>query len=142
MPTLCRILKYTPVAMLGALVGAWVCSLLLFASFGVLLDGASTNPCMFYVCSVSGNFTLGYTYNVQPPWLNWKWMPNSGFAGHFEFDPAPRWIQAEIPIVSLITALLPFAVGPLLSFRFSLWHYLVYTALVALELAYYLRWQE
>jgi hypothetical protein len=26
--------------------------------------------------------------------------------------------------------------------RFRLWHYLAYTALVAVELAYYLRWQE
>jgi len=28
------------------------------------------------------------------------------------------------------------------NFRFRLWHYLAYTALIAVELAYYLRWQE
>ena len=49
---------------------------------------------------------------------------------------------ATVPIVLLITLVAPLAVGPFLSFRFRLWHYLAYTALVALELAYYLRWQD
>jgi len=36
--------------------------------------------------------------------------------------------------------LFPLAIGPFVSYR--LWHYLAYTALAAVELAYYLRWQE
>ena len=46
------------------------------------------------------------------------------------------------PIPLLCTLILPLAAGPFLSFRFRLWQYLAYTALVAVELAYYLRWQE
>ena len=41
-----------------------------------------------------------------------------------------------------VAVMLLLAIGPFLSFRFRLWHYLAYTALVAVELAYYLRWQE
>jgi hypothetical protein len=48
--------------------------------------------------------------------------------------------EVFVPIPLLITALLPLAIGPFISFRFRLWHYLAYTALVAVELAYYLRW--
>jgi hypothetical protein len=52
-----------------------------------------------------------------------------------------EWYDAVVvPIPWLITAVLPFAVGPFISFRFRLWHYLAYTTLVAVELAYYLRW--
>lgn len=43
----------------------------------------------------------------------------------------------EIPFSIPLTALLPFTVGAFTSFRFRLWHYLAYTALIAAELAYY-----
>jgi hypothetical protein len=43
------------------------------------------------------------------------------------------------PIVFAITLLLPFAVAPFTRFRFPLWSYFAWTALVAAELAYYLR---
>jgi len=46
-----------------------------------------------------------------------------------------------VPVPFLITILLPLAIGPFISFRFRLWHYLAYTALVAVQLAYYSRWQ-
>lgn len=57
-----------------------------------------------------------------------------------EWERSPGWLV--IPITCLLTVLYPFAIGPFLSFRFRLWHYLAFTALVAIELAYYLRWQE
>ena len=44
-----------------------------------------------------------------------------------------------IPIAWLITFMLPFALGCLTRFRFPLWSYFVWTALIAAELAYYLR---
>ena len=52
------------------------------------------------------------------------------------------WSIRKIPVHSVIVALIPLALGSLSGFRFRLWHCLVYTALVAVELAYYLRWQE
>jgi hypothetical protein len=57
-------------------------------------------------------------------------------------DPFYSCIQIRLPFACVGTALLPLAIGPFLSFRFRIWHYLAYTALVAVELAYYLRWQE
>ena len=48
----------------------------------------------------------------------------------------------RVPFPLLITAMIPLAIGPFLCFRFRLWQYLAYMALVAVELAYYLRWQE
>jgi hypothetical protein len=48
--------------------------------------------------------------------------------GHFLF---------YIPIVTLLTVLVPLSVTPFK--RFPLWSYFAWTALVAAELAYYLR---
>lgn len=56
-------------------------------------------------------------------------------------EPGHRFGALILPIPALLTVLLPFAIGPFIAFRFRLWHYLVYTTLVAVELAYYLRWQ-
>jgi len=44
-----------------------------------------------------------------------------------------------MPLFRLLIAVLPVGFKPF--FRFRLWHYLAYTALVAVELAYYSRWQ-
>gem|GEM_PF-2911905 len=51
-------------------------------------------------------------------------------------------VTVLIPYACLLAAILPIAVGACTGFRFCLWHYLAYTAIVALELAYCLRWQE
>jgi hypothetical protein len=47
--------------------------------------------------------------------------------------------RANLPFLLLLTLLLPPAVGPFTRFRFPLWSYFAYTALLAAELAYYLR---
>jgi hypothetical protein len=47
--------------------------------------------------------------------------------------------RANLPFLLLLTLLLPPAVGPFTHFRFPLWSYFAYTALLAAELAYYLR---
>ena len=44
-----------------------------------------------------------------------------------------------MPFLLLMSLVLPLAIGPFIAFRFRLWHYLAYTATVAVELAYYLR---
>jgi hypothetical protein len=55
-------------------------------------------------------------------------------------EPPPLIVEVAIPLLLCMTGLFPLAVGPFISFRFQIWHYLAYTALVAVELAYYLRW--
>ena len=51
----------------------------------------------------------------------------------------PGYWMIEVPILLLITAMIPLVVGSLIRFRFRLWQYFAFTAIVALELAYFLR---
>lgn len=45
----------------------------------------------------------------------------------------------SLPIALLITAVLPFAYASFYGFRFRLWHYFLFTAIVAVQLTIYLR---
>jgi hypothetical protein len=135
MPTLRRILKYTPVVVMGLLVVAWVVSW-----FGVTASQTAIRQHNAYFASWQGTLYLGFDPNsyvdsvmFSPEPFRW-----TGIAGRL--DNMGRY--GTIPYVVLITFILPLAIGPFIRFRFRLWHYLAYTAIVAVELAYYLRWQE
>ena len=144
MPTLRSILKYTPVVVLGLLVVAWVVSG--FGGFGYL----SQSRKLEFGSSYS---VIGFT-NADAPAIagqaGWRfhygWVGLQGFVGDLEATTFERYgarmVHFHVPIAALVTVVLPWALGPFLTFRFRLWHYLAYTALVAVELAYYLRWQE
>jgi hypothetical protein len=136
MPTVRRILKYTPAVVLGLLVVAWV-----------LTQGG-------WMQFVSGKFVIA----LQQGSITGYWQESDKITFFWEsrkewwFDDAPklgRLMAAKphgstgswFPIPLLCTIILPFAIGPFISFRFRLWHYFAYTALVAALLAYYLRWQ-
>jgi len=45
-----------------------------------------------------------------------------------------------LTFVPMVTLLLPFLVGVGNSFRYSLWHYLAFTAIIALELTFFMWW--
>jgi hypothetical protein len=149
MATLRRILKYTPAVVLGLLVVAWALSL-----FGrLVLYGGNLPPIALGV--KDGNLVLGtgmLAAHLPVPrqrWFSYRSRPTlcDRPGGSFLYNPHPcgRAIQnlwLEVPITWLLTLQLPLAIGPFVSFRFRLWQYLAYTALVAVELAYYLRWQE
>jgi hypothetical protein len=47
--------------------------------------------------------------------------------------------EAALPIPVMLTLVIPLSVAPFTRFRFPLWSYFAWTALVAAELAYYLR---
>jgi hypothetical protein len=49
------------------------------------------------------------------------------------------WFYVSVPIPGILIALSPISIGCLTRFRFPLWSYFAWTALVAAELAYYLR---
>jgi len=138
--TLRRILKYTPAVVLGLLVVAWVVSW--FRAMAVVIPlvgtpwtihiGCVTSMLFFGLPEKEGltaSFSWGYTFP-----LSLETVLGAFISGR-------REAYSAFPIPFLITLLFPLAVGPFLSFRFRLWHYLAYTALVAVELAYYLRWQ-
>lgn len=146
MPTLRRILKYVPAVVLGLLVVAWVASIYV----DYWLDIPAINVGHYVLGVESGSLYFGF--NDHPFPLGFytqrdEFFTTVGF-GRFAcaLDRHPdgsiyRW-WFDCPIACAATALLPLAIGPFVSFRFRLWHYLAYTALVAVELAYYLRWQE
>jgi len=61
-------------------------------------------------------------------------MGRPGFVGNWK-----RGYEFGCPHVILMTAVLPLAIGAISSFRFRLWQYFVYMAIIAAELAFYLR---
>jgi hypothetical protein len=137
-----RILKYLPAMVLGLLVLVWMLST--FLLFGVrhnqvslhVIDGSLGLTWDFvwpngtsFLSRVKGTWPL-HNCMGELAYRNYAWQAG-GSLGEFRF-----------PIPLSLTLLLPVALGPFLSFRFRLWHFLAYTALIAVELAYYLRWQE
>jgi hypothetical protein len=141
------ILKYVPAVLCGLLVVAW------FAGGFVELGFAFTCPrpwsSRFNRVVVIGGGSIQWDYRDRSEGF---FMDELGqldkrdallrFGGRFEFhqyqgDSYPY--DASIPISWIVTGLLPLSVGILNRFRFPLWSYFAWTALVAAELAYYLR---
>jgi hypothetical protein len=133
-----------PAVVLGLLVVVWMAS-----TFGGDLGYSSSS---YVVGTSSGGLVVLYD-GTGPfePGFSWERLQKSEqrFFGYFyffyedrsEFRLPPR-MWSFVPTASILTLLMPLAIGPFIRFRFRLWHYLAYTALVAVELAYYLRWQE
>jgi hypothetical protein len=77
----------------------------------------------------------GVTYDLYPPEIM-----DAGFMGTYWVDAKWPTYACIIPLAWLITLMVPFAVGSAISYRFRIWHYLAFTLLVAVELAYYVYW--
>jgi hypothetical protein len=136
------ILRYLPAVVLGLVVAAWGLSLV--AGFGTYLrigsKGVSTcaaNGTFFFVCKEDPS---GQSHFVWRPGIREGGPPPFGYVSS-EFDP-PRIVTLLVPLALITTAMLPLVVGGATGFRFHLWHYLAYTALVSIELTYYLRWPD
>ena len=144
MPTLRRILKYTPAAAMGLLVVAWVASL--FSQFGACAGRERQEP-EWQLGFVGGSAYVSWTRNRTAD--GWLFFQPRFWEADIQYRVGILGIQYEMPLYAVVlvpipvclTALLPLAIGPFLTFRFRLWHYMAYTAAVAVELAYYLRWQ-
>jgi hypothetical protein len=145
---ICQWLKHLPAAMMALLIAAWGIGTQL--SFGLLspLPAADTyvgigSGAGSLTLSLNGGFAIRAWLYAEP--ADWPMSAKSIF-GEFQFGRVPAITPASIsylriPFSWLIIAILPLAVGSLTSFRFRLWHYLAYTTLICLQLAYYLRWQ-
>jgi hypothetical protein len=139
-----RILKFTPVVVLVLLVVAWVVSWFAFWGFGTnygpyrsISAVASTVQTVYYR---PGDANEPAGLEVQRNRGRWT---QKTFTGHLDCSVEwPLFLSIYAPYPLIISAVLPLAIGPFISFRFRLWHHLAYTALIAVELAYYLQWQE
>jgi hypothetical protein len=143
--TLRRILKYTPAVVLGLLVVAWVVSW-----FGELQHRTCWGYADVWFVAGRGSYSFwGAEAGTIAGFTNYSSIRGGppkhprDVMGRWRCDMSQwkdgRQIILGIPLLSLITGILPLAVGCTTGFRFSLWHYLAYTALVAVELSYYLR---
>jgi len=136
MAVLRRILKFTPAVLLGLLVVAW-----LMTQGGWMQFTSGKFVIALQHGSVTGYWQesdgVNFFWSSRKEW----WFKNGLALGRIRtatpFSSTGYWF----PIPLLCTLILPLAVGPLVSFRFRLWHFLAYTALLAMELAFYLRWQ-
>lgn len=141
MATLWRVLKYAPTVAMGLLVAVWVTSL--WETMSVSRSTASgwhvthAFPQHSFFWSIRG---------PKSPYVGDFPYRDCGLLGYFDVHWAGEgntyafWIQ--LPFAAVATALLLPSIGPLISFRFCVWHYFAYVTLVAIELAYYLQWQE
>jgi len=149
MPLLRRILKYTPAVVFGLLVVAWVVSWFGLAAVRVRMSqcdivvgsGYGAVGWVFIHARAQPDLPLGCQFHVYE--FSQLVLPNFGSCrmGFTGLGGACA-VTMLIPHACMLAAILPIAVGCCTGLRFRLWHYLAYIALVAVELAYYLRWQE
>jgi hypothetical protein len=134
--------KWIPAVVCGLLVVAWVVSV--FVPIGVAWkDGTTENFAGVRLSNIEFSRTIPITSYLGPRPLseptilervirrtlgNWVWFwTDYDLFGHC------------VPVLIPISALLPAAVAPFTRFRFRLWSYFAWMALIAAELAYYLR---
>jgi hypothetical protein len=139
MPTLRRILKYTPAVGIGLLVVAWVAS-------GWFLVGYEFDR-QHSVAAFYGSVAYLHDNRTSLPPRGLFVTPaerivkrHISLAGSLYWSRTAERFGISVPILLIATSTLPLVIGPFVAFRFRLSHYLAYTALVAVELAYYLRW--
>ncbi len=146
MPTLRRILKYMPATLASVLLVTWILSWFIGFTYATVKSGRLWMGSVGHA-SINASSTLYAGPPLAPKLLGWHIeLLEAESAATYTGRPLYLYHSGQwgvgVPILVAITGLLPFAIGPFLSFRFRLWHYLAYTALVAVELTYYLRWQE
>lgn len=142
--------KYLPLALSVALLVAWLLSL--FAWFGIdCLDGSGHGLMISH-----SKFELwilvpkkGATWDMDPVnsrWISQRQLPGvkellSQFDWYHSLDFYPDeggYWHFDCPIPAIVALLLPLAVGPLLRYRFPLWAWFAWTAMIGCLLAYYL----
>jgi len=145
MSTLRRILRYGPPVFLGLLIAVWLCGCLV--RYGVAFAIPATgDEVLLEVHSGTVEFALNVYFLAEyGPYAQAQRVSIERMLGYFQLryhsGLAGRPVmELDLPLPLLITLALPLAIGSAIGFRFRLWQYLAYTALVALELAYYLRW--
>jgi hypothetical protein len=148
MPTARRILRFAPAVLLVAICGAWIASW--FGAAGVaFVVPVIQDEVQIEIQGSTVEFALNVYYLERPGayLVLGRQLSERTILGFIQFRyhmglHGRPVLETEIPLSILATLVLPLAIGPFLSFRFRLWHCLAYTALVALQLAYYLRWQD
>jgi hypothetical protein len=136
------ILKYLPAALCGLLVVGLLASY--SSSFGIAAAWSSTRRYVDLGLE-SGNIVLwtGKLSGNRPfVWHHYSRPPSVPSVGPFHFCHSAsggQFAVSSFPLLILVTVAMPLSLVPVTHFRFPLWSYFAWTALVAAELAYYLR---
>ena len=142
-----RILKYAPAVVVGLLLVTWVVSA--FRTLRLTVDFGESTYILYNHPGCCELFFGRYSEPIVSD-IDLSHFPNEFrldrlqecVLGHLGLDIRSDGFDILLPFSLLVTVFIPLAIGPFFSFRFRLGHYLAYTALVAVELAYYLQWQE
>ena len=142
-----RILACIPLIVVALLVGAWIANF-----FGQVGLGVRTGKFDYHFAFRSGSLSLSRHDNDKVLGLFWRANPTflppdlaaevgdiSSLSARLRFGSNGGHWFIEVPIVLLATAFVPLVFGSFLGFRFRLWQCFAFTAIVALELAYFLR---
>jgi hypothetical protein len=129
----CAILKYLPAVLCVLLVVAWVVSPI--QRLGLMMGQTAFD-------FNEGSIRIWHNRFGPPRYFDplVNVTQERSLVGHFEYSRLETYfVGTACPIAFVLTILAPCAVGPFTRFRFPLWSYFAWTALVAAELAYYLR---
>jgi hypothetical protein len=134
-----RIWKCLSLTVVALLIAAWIANF-----FGQLGIGARSGP-YYYRCAFrSGSLSISKDEYDSSQVLGIFWRANAkgGFSSlyanlYFGKPRSDLW-QIAVPIILLTTAMIPIVVGTFSRFRFRLWQFFIFTALVAIELALFL----
>ena len=132
---------------LALLVAAWILNF-----FGMIGIGTRSGNFDYHYTFTNGSASIAQEGNYMKQGVFWIPYPavQSDMAAEdaslrplrarlrFSSYAPGRW-HLQVPIILLITAIIPLLVGSLSRFRFRLWQLFAFTAVVAVELAYFLR---
>ena len=130
-----KCLSLTAVALLTA---AWIANF-----FGQLGIGTRSGHFDYRYVFRSGSLNISKHDDFSiPQGIFWRTNGKNGFSSLYASllfinQGAGRW-YVEVPIILLITAMIPVVVGTFSQFRFRLWQFFAYTAILGLELALFL----
>ena len=125
------------VGVLAFLTAAWVAGF-----FGELGYGIRPGPNDYQLSFVEGSVGVMKGRNNMVQGLYWRSLEEtSPFAARpfYKSFPTINGWTFGLPLTILITAVLPVAYASFYGFQFRLWHYFFFTAIIAAQLACYLR---
>jgi hypothetical protein len=140
--------KYLPAVLSGLLVVAWVVShSFVFGAihrrhinYGTPSFIQRSRAILCWSGSVVVSPTeQGLEQEMYQPLFAWGRSSDVGCVRLFCGRHPPTQVVFRLPIAALLTCLIPLAIAPFIRFRFPLWSWFAFSALVAVELAYYLR---
>jgi len=140
-------LKCLSIAVVAFLIAAWIANL--FGQFGL---GTRWGKIDQHFTFRSGSLCIAQYGNFMKQGIFWSTYPRldpedtpgvgdlSSLSARLRFRNR-GWDNCgiEVPIFLLITAMIPVVLGSFSGFRFRLWQFFAFTAILAVELAYFLR---